>query len=114
MKKTAALLLVTLAGAGTLVAAPASAVVPGRLVLTTGPGVSSLYLYDDCTRPRQNAAPSGLAAFANTPAPGCAASLSNGAQWLTLCSGHGIVPEAYRTGAMVHIHPGTSVPCPGP
>ncbi|MFI6901295.1 hypothetical protein ACIBKY_08540 [Nonomuraea sp. NPDC050394] len=112
MRKPAALALAGIAMASALAAAPTpAAAAVGRLVLTTETGSSSLFTYGGCENPVLAHAPSGLATFTNTPAPGCAVWLSNGSQSLVLCAGQGTVPDIYADNALIHIRQGTSVPC---
>ncbi|MFI6538013.1 hypothetical protein ACIBHY_36565 [Nonomuraea sp. NPDC050547] len=112
MRKPAALALAGIAMIGALAATPApAAAAVGRLVLTTDTGSSSQLIYGGCENPVLTHAPSGLATFNNTPAPGCAVWLSNGSQHFVLCAGQGTVPAVYANNALIHIRQGTSLPC---
>ncbi|MFD9949012.1 hypothetical protein ACFWYW_53605 [Nonomuraea sp. NPDC059023] len=112
MRKPAVLALAGIAMVGALTAAPTpAAAAAGRLVLTTDTGSSSQLIYGGCQNPLLSQAPSGLATFDNTPAPGCAVWLSNGSQTFVLCAGQGTVPAVYASNALIHIRQGTSVPC---
>ncbi|MFI9556987.1 hypothetical protein [Nonomuraea endophytica] len=111
MKKPITLLLAGFAAAAALGAAPASAAAQGRLVLTTDTGVSHVVTYASCAQPSNTVGVNGLAAFQNTPAPGCAVSLRKGAQSHVLCVGRGPIPAPFRDGATIRIQQGTSFPC---
>ncbi|MFI9549981.1 hypothetical protein [Nonomuraea endophytica] len=112
MRKSAALALSGITMVGALAATPTPAVAAaGQLVLTTDTGSTSVLTYGGCQNPLFSQAPSGLATFNNTPAPGCAVWLSNGSQSFLLCAGQGTVPGIYANNALVHIRQGTSLPC---